>query len=163
MIVALDFFRAKAKQHGMTALGNQAGRVSSEIQQVISDLLTNAIEATPEGGKVTVRLHRSIDWRNPETRGYRCTIADTGSGIEPEHRLRIFEPFFTTKGERGTGLGLWVSMGIVQRAGGSMRTWSTQRQGRCGTCFSVFLPAVSLLAQSNALEVESRNMTRVAV
>ena len=54
--------------------------------------------------------------------------------IDPKHRSRPFEPFFTTNGEQGTGLGLWVSLGIVQRAGGSMRVRSTQRPGRSGTC-----------------------------
>jgi signal transduction histidine kinase len=68
-------------------------------------------------------------------------VADTGSGIDPQHRARIFEPFFTTKGDKGTGLGLWVCAGIVNRAGGSMRVWSTRRPDRSGTCFSVFLPA----------------------
>lgn len=73
--------------------------------------------------------------------GYYLSVADTGSGIDPQHRARIFEPFFTTKGEKGSGLGLWVCAGIVNRVGGSMRVWSSRRPGRSGTCFSVFLPA----------------------
>jgi len=56
----------------------------------------------------------------------------------------LFEPFFTTKGERGTGLGLWVSSGIVQKHGGSIRVRSSTRAGRSGTCFSVFLPQRAL-------------------
>jgi two-component system, chemotaxis family, CheB/CheR fusion protein len=64
-----------------------------------------------------------------------------GIGIDVQHLSRIFEPFFTTKRENGTGLSLWVSMGIINRAGGFIRVWSTRRPGRSGTCFSIFLPA----------------------
>ncbi len=142
----LEFYGPLTQTHGVTlvkrldAEGKLAGS-SGELRQVFSNLIVNAIEATPQGGKVALHLYETADWRNPGTRGYRIAVADSGSGIDPEHRSSIFEPFFTTKGERGTGLGLWVSMGIVDRAGGSMRVWSTQRPGRSGTCFSVFLPA----------------------
>jgi PAS domain S-box-containing protein len=142
---SLEFYQPKAKKHGVTISGRlETGAdlvgFSGEIRQVVSNLLLNAIEATPAGGKIMVYLHESFDWRNPARRGYRITVLDTGCGIEPQHRARIFEPFFTTKGEKGTGLGLWVSFGIVQRAGGSMRVWSARRPERSGTCFSVFLP-----------------------
>ena len=113
---------------------------SSEIRQVVSNLLINALDATPKGGKIVVHVCQSLDWHSGTSRGCRMTVADTGGGIDPQHRSRLFEPFFTTKGENGTGLGLWVSAGIVSRAGGSLRVWSTQRSGRSGTCFSVFLP-----------------------
>jgi len=113
---------------------------SSEIRQVVSNLLINALDATAKGGKIVVHVCHSLDWRSGARRGCRLTIADTGGGIDPRHRSRLFEPFFTTKGENGTGLGLWVSNGIVSRAGGSLRVWSTQRPGHSGTCFSVFLP-----------------------
>ncbi len=113
---------------------------SSEIRQVISNLLINALDATRPGGKIIVHACDSLDWHSCTRRGCRMTIADNGAGIAPQHRSRLFEPFFTTKGENGTGLGLWVSSGIVSRAGGSLRVRSTQRPGRSGTCFSVFLP-----------------------
>ena len=67
-------------------------------------------------------------------------MADSGPGIPAQHRRNIFEPFFTTKGERGTGLGLWVSSGIVRKHGGTIRVRSSTRPGRNGTCFTVFLP-----------------------
>jgi signal transduction histidine kinase len=67
-------------------------------------------------------------------------VADQGSGILPEHRPRLFQPFFTTKGDKGTGLGLWVSQGIVHRHGGRIRLRSNVRPGRAGTVFFVFLP-----------------------
>jgi PAS domain S-box-containing protein len=142
----LEFYEPKAKKHGVAMakrleVEGQVVAFSSEIRQVISNLLINAIEATPQGGRVTVHLHETADRRNGDVRGYRIAVADTGSGIDLQHLPRIFEPFFTTKGEKGTGLGLWVSMGIIDRAGGSMRVRTTQRPGRSGTCFSVFLPA----------------------
>ena len=112
----------------------------SEIRQTVSNLLINALDATPPGGTMTVRLRESVDWGTGR-RGHRILVADTGCGIDPEHRERVFEPFFTTKGERGTGLGLWLSMSLIARTGGSLRFRSTSRAGRSGTCFSVFLPA----------------------
>ena len=67
-------------------------------------------------------------------------IADNGPGIAVLDREKIFEPFFTTKGENGTGLGLWVSSGIIQKHGGSIRVRSSARPGQSGTVFNVFLP-----------------------
>src|SRR5437867_53954 len=112
----------------------------SEITQVFSNLVGNALEAlTPEG---TLELHviASRDWRNLTRRGVRVFIADNGPGISVENRRRIFEPFFTTKGEAGTGLGLWVASGIVDKYGGWLRVRSSTQLGRSGTCFAVFFP-----------------------
>ena len=151
---SLEFFQAKAKRRGVTLVPRLEAEAkivgfSGEIRQVVSNLLLNAIEATPRGGRVAVHLTEATDRRNrEERRGYRLSIADSGSGIDAQHRPRIFEPFFTTKGDKGTGLGLWVSLGIVDRAGGSIRVWSTQRPGRSGTCFSIFLPARSPLPET---------------
>jgi signal transduction histidine kinase len=142
----LQLYKAETKRNGLTLvhrLDCEAKLMGSvgEIRQVVSNLLLNAIEATPQGGRVAVRLTDSNDWLHPERRGFRITIADTGHGIDMQHRSRLFEPFFTTKGENGTGLGLWISTDIIKRAGGSIRVWSTPRPGRSGTCFSIFLPA----------------------
>jgi len=112
----------------------------SEITQVFSNLVVNALEAlSPEG---TLKLHvaASRDWRNPTRRGVRVFIADNGPGVAHENRRRMFEPFFTTKGERGTGLGLWVTSGIVDKHGGWIRVRSSTQPGRSGTCFAVFFP-----------------------
>ena len=149
----LELFGPKAAGQGVTVLKRFAAEAQmvgfiGEIRQLISNLLLNAIEATPPNGRVTVHLYESIDWRNPDRRGYRISIADTGIGIDAQHRSRIFEPFFTTKGDTGTGLGLWVSAGIIDRAGGSMRVWSTRRPGQSGSCFSVFLPATVPLPET---------------
>lgn len=142
----LDFYQANARKQGVRLekrleTGGRIVGFAGEIRQVMSNLVLNATEATPKGGNIIVHLYEGVDWRDTARRGYRVTILDSGTGISPQHRSRIFEPFFTTKEETGTGLGLWVSLGIIVRAGGSMRVWSTQKTGRSGTCFSIFLPA----------------------
>jgi len=108
-----------------------------EMRQVISNLLMNAVEASPEKGRIVVRLRPA---RDAGCAGVRLTIADEGHGIRAEHRKKIFEPFFTTKGEKGTGLGLWVTSGIVQKHGGTIRVRSNISPHRHGTVFSIFLP-----------------------
>jgi two-component system, NtrC family, sensor kinase len=113
----------------------------SEIRQVFSNLIINAIEATANGGKIIVHVFVSRDWSGTNRRGVRVVISDTGTGIALQHRRDLFEPFFTTKGEKGTGLGLWVSNGIVQKHGGSIRVRSSVGPGAQGTCFAVFLPS----------------------
>lgn len=111
----------------------------AEIRQVFSTLLVNAMEAVPHGGRIMVRASSSVDWRNLAVQGGRIMVADNGNGI-PSHLVgRVFEPFFTTKGEQGTGLGLWVTHGIVSRMGGSIRVRSCIEQNK-STCFSVFFP-----------------------
>ncbi|MGZ4826706.1 MAG: PAS domain S-box protein [Terriglobales bacterium] len=111
-----------------------------EMRQVFSNLLLNALDAVGEGGRVRVHVYASRDWRDRRRSGVRVVIADNGPGIRPEFCHRIFEPFFTTKGQKGTGLGLWVSQGIVEKHQGSIRVYSGRRPGRSGTCFSIFLP-----------------------
>ncbi|HEU5402206.1 MAG TPA: ATP-binding protein, partial [Terriglobales bacterium] len=122
--------------------------VPGELKQVFSNLLRNAIEAAGEGGKVRLHVYVSQDWRNPERRGVRIVIADNGHGIPAGLRSRIFDPFFTTKGEGGTGLGLWVGVGILQKRNGSIRFRSNSDSGRSGTVFSVFLPFGSIVTDS---------------
>jgi signal transduction histidine kinase len=113
----------------------------SDIRQLFANLLGNAIEASSSNRTVRLRIANSRDWTNLSRSGVRVSIADSGAGISAETRKKLFEPFFTTKGEAGTGLGLWVSKGIVQKHGGTIRFRSSVRQGRNGTVFSVFLPA----------------------
>ena len=108
--------------------------IAGEIRQVISNLLTNAIDATPSGGAVTVRTSQV----RLKDRSYaRISVADTGTGITADHLRRIFEPFFTTKKAFGTGLGLWVSRELVQKHTGHLLVRSAP--GR-GTVFSLLLP-----------------------
>jgi PAS domain S-box-containing protein len=113
----------------------------SDIRQLFANLLGNAIEASGSNRIIRLRISNSPDWTNRDRRGVRISIADSGSGISLAARKKLFEPFFTTKGEGGTGLGLWVSKGIVQKHEGTIRFRSSVRPGHSGTMFSVFLPA----------------------
>jgi PAS domain S-box-containing protein len=120
---------------------------AGEIRQVFANLLGNAIDASASSGRLILRTRRSRDWRNPAQSGVRFTVADTGTGMEPDVREHIFEAFFTTKEATGTGLGLWVSQEIVLKHHGLMRVRSrvaapsnTQKQGGSGTVFEIFLP-----------------------
>jgi two-component system, NtrC family, sensor kinase len=113
-----------------------------ELKQVFLNLIANAIQAMPEGGRLRMRLTQSND-RRTGREGVRVSIYDTGTGIQPEHAKRIFEPFFSTKDTKGTGLGLWISRGIVQKYEGSIRFRSMRNGHVHATCFSVFIPAVA--------------------
>jgi len=100
------------------------------------------IDALPAGGSLKLHVFPSRLWRRPERHGIRVVIADNGPGIPEESRSKIFEPFYTTKGERGTGLGLWVTNGIVQKHGGAIHLRTCRVPEQTGTVFSVFLPGV---------------------
>jgi PAS domain S-box-containing protein len=105
----------------------------AELRQVFMNLLNNALDASTTGGHVLVRLSRSTKWVS-------VMVRDEGAGIEPDTMERMFQPFFTTKGERGTGLGLWVSQGIVEKHGGTL-TVETRTEGEAhGTDMIVRLP-----------------------
>lgn len=111
-----------------------------EIQQVLSNLIINAIDAMhPHGGRLLIRSREGTDWKTGR-KGLILTVADTGSGMSPDTAAKIFEPFFTTKEIGGTGLGLWVSYEIVERHGGTLAVRSSQRKGHSGTVFTLFLP-----------------------
>lgn len=122
----------------------------SETQQIFANLLTNAIDAMPRGGRLVIRLRPSRDWRDGNTPGMRVTFFDSGVGMDGATLRRIFEPFFTTKTETGTGLGMWVVSQLVERHRGHIRVWSTQRERRSGTAFSVFLPFRDALEMNGA-------------
>jgi signal transduction histidine kinase len=102
-----------------------------QLKQVFLNLITNALDAMPHGGTLTVRSLRDGDF-------IRIDFADTGGGIPEANLARIFDPFFTTKpAVKGTGLGLSVSLGIVQSHGGTIDV--TSEMGK-GSVFSVKLP-----------------------
>jgi PAS domain S-box-containing protein len=111
-----------------------------EIRQVLSNFIGNAIDAmNTSGGRLLIRSREGTDWTTGR-RGVILTVADTGSGISPHTLSKIFEPFFTTKGDKGTGLGLWVSREIVDRHRGVLKVRSRQSIHRSGTVFALFLP-----------------------
>jgi signal transduction histidine kinase len=111
-----------------------------EMRQVLSNLVTNAIEASSPGGRLHLRVRCTRRWSDPGIRGVRVSVGDNGSGIPPDVQRRLGEPFFTTKGQRGTGLGLWVTRSIVERYGGEIQLRSSVTPDRHGTVFSLFLP-----------------------
>lgn len=113
-----------------------------ELRQVFMNLIVNAIQAMPNGGQLRVSVREYV---NPETlaSGVAVCLCDTGSGISPEHARQLFEPFFTTKSTKGTGLGLWISKGIVQKYDGRIQFRSVRRPDACATCFRVLLPGTT--------------------
>jgi CheY-like chemotaxis protein len=106
-----------------------AGR-PEELREVLTNLVTNAVDAMPAGGACHVRLGTEGEWAV-------MSVTDTGVGMPEEMRRRVFEPFFTSKGPRGTGLGLAVSWGIVTRHGGTIEVDSAPGHG---TTFRIRLP-----------------------
>jgi PAS domain S-box-containing protein len=127
---------------------------AAKINQVVMNLLSNAIDASAEGGAVTVRTRA-------EDQHVRIEVADDGEGIEPEVRERIFDPFFTTKPiGHGTGLGLSISYGIVQDHGGTIEVESTPGKG---SCFTVRLPTRRTPAREKASPPEPSGLPEAGV
>jgi PAS domain S-box-containing protein len=118
--------------------------VRGEIRQVLSNLLSNAIEAVNEGGTITVGTRSVV---SADENLVEMIVADDGHGIAPEQLPHIFEPFFTTKAATGTGLGLWVAKEIAERHQGSIEVQSSEGHQR-GTTFTVRLPSRSGKRQS---------------
>jgi signal transduction histidine kinase len=112
----------------------------AELRQVVTNILVNAIEAAGPQGRMRIRVEAAPA---DEFRGAVAVIevVDNGNGIERGAEARLFQPFFTTKGEHGTGLGLWVSMGIVQKHGGTIRLSNCDGVEYGGGCARIYLPA----------------------
>ena len=112
---------------------------ADQLKQVLLNLFLNATEAMPKGGRLIVATQTGgggeLDAYSADV--VRIDVRDTGTGISEETVARIFEPFFSTKMEKGTGLGLWVSHGIVQAHGGTLKVRSRSGQG---TTFTITLP-----------------------
>ncbi len=117
---------------GLSIVGLQG-----EIRQVVSNLLVNAIDASPAtGGSIRIRgRHRHRDGNH----GVSVMISDQGSGIPKHVRHRLFTPFVTTKQSRGTGLGLWVTRGMVEKHGGTV-CFRSRTEPPAGTVFRVYFP-----------------------
>ena len=122
-----------------------AGR-PEELREVFTNLLTNALEAMPEGGRLVFAL-------GTEESGAVVTVRDTGVGMAPETARRVFEPFFTTKGPQGSGLGLAVVWGIVTRHGGTVEVASQPGEG---STFTVRLPGARSVAEPPAGSAPAR-------
>jgi len=115
--------------------------IAGELKQVIANLISNAIDAVGPGGTIKVHCGPS---KTEEGHMAEIVIADNGPGIAPEIATRIFDPFFTTKQDVGTGLGLWVAKGIVERHGGSIRVLAPGKMSALGgAAFMIRLPRAS--------------------
>jgi len=111
------------------------------LQQIFSNLVVNALEAMQPHGNLTLHVCQAHTWGGAQRTGIRVAIGDNGSGVLLQDRSRIFLRSFTTKGEKGPGLGLWMTANMIQEQGGTIRFRSSTKQGRSGTVFSVFLPS----------------------
>jgi signal transduction histidine kinase/ActR/RegA family two-component response regulator len=107
--------------------------VESELREALTNLVLNAVDAMPDGGRLTLRTHLvdsgSAPAEAPRQPSVDLEVTDTGVGMDEDTQQRCLEPFFTTKGERGTGLGLAMVYGIVQRHGADLDITSSVGQG----------------------------------
>ena len=124
-----------------------------ELRQVFANLIGNAFDATRKGGHILLRERAAVHLNTGQI-GVRITVADTGTGMSPDVIAHLFEPFHSTKGISGTGLGLWISKGIIEKHHGSIRFRSSTKPGSSGTVFSIFIP-------HQGLENEGDSGTRV--
>lgn len=132
-----------------------------ELRQVFLNLIGNAIQAMPKGGTLGVLVRSDTDWTR-EARGTTISILDTGDGIQPEDAPLLFQPFFSTKSTKGTGLGLWISKGIIQKYNGRISFRSLRGRAGCVTSFRVFFPVTGSLDRElseGSEETRSKNKT----
>jgi two-component system, NtrC family, sensor kinase len=141
----LEFYKRRFDSSGISVQTRYSSDVqlrvhSSKLRQVLTNLLLNAADAMPEGGKIQARVARAHEWNGQKRTGVRVTIADNGSGIAPDVISRIFQQRFTTK-PAGHGIGLsWVHE-FVQSQGGVVHFRSSTQPDRHGTVFTFFLPS----------------------
>lgn len=117
-----------------------------EIQQVFTNLVSNALDALPEKGRLVLAVRSAQDRTGRQ--GVSVTVADNGSGIDRYMFERLFDPFVTTKGEAGTGLGLWVSKGILDKHDARVEV---RTKSGFGTVFRIFFPVVAQVDPSEPL------------
>jgi signal transduction histidine kinase len=142
----LEFYQSRFESRGISIATQYCSDgnllvYSDPLRRSFANLLLNAADSMPEGGKIQVRVSASREWAGRERRGLRVTIADNGCGIEKGAQSEVWRPFFTTKGTAGTGTGLCVVQDTVQKHDGVLRLRSSTRHGRSGSVFTVFLPA----------------------
>jgi len=125
--------------------GAVATCLSDEIRQVIANIVSNAMDAMPDGGLLRIRVTKTRSWEEKRPASIKIVVADSGHGISPTVMERIFEPFISTKEATGIGLGLWVSDGIIRKHGGTIRVRSRAKAQPTGTVFMVSIPLVLMV------------------
>jgi PAS domain S-box-containing protein len=133
----------------------------AELRQVLTNVLVNAIEAAGRNGRVRVHLEAQPA-QELRGSGVLVQITDSGKGIASGAGERIFQPFFTTKGEAGTGLGLWVSLGIIQKHGGAIHIFNSHVPDIPGACVEIFLPRSNRAFHTQPATGESPATDRIA-
>jgi PAS domain S-box-containing protein len=113
-----------------------------DMRQAFAQLIGNALDAMPRGGRLRIRIRPSRSWDQAGASGFRIVVADTGNGIAPDFLPHVFDAFTTTKKPIGTGLGLWVVDDIVRKHRGRISIRSSVDSRRHGTVVSVFLPLI---------------------
>lgn len=116
----------------------------ADLHQSIANVVSNALDAVNgvPGGRIEVRI-RDMNSHSSSGRGIRLTIADNGCGMTNATQDRLFEPFHSTKAPRGTGLGLWVVKGILEKHQASVHVMSRNQSKNHGTVFSIFFPLMN--------------------
>ncbi len=140
--------QVRVQTEHLAGIGVQAPQ--GELRQVLVNLIGNALDAMPKGGRLTVRAREVVGKAGEKC--VRLTVADSGIGMPPEVLSRIFDAFYTTKKTTGTGIGLWLSQEIIKKCGSKIHVKSTQ--GR-GTVFSLYLPGLNNPA--NVLPIDPRS------
>jgi signal transduction histidine kinase len=141
----LNFYKSrfdaqKISIHTRYRKGGQLSGYPHQLRQMCANLLLNAADAMPNGGKMYARVAPAHEWKGNHKPGLRLTFADSGSGIAAKNLARMWDPFFTTKGAAGNGIGLSLVKNTVQKHHGVLRVRSSNRADHSGTVFSIFLP-----------------------
>jgi PAS domain S-box-containing protein len=134
--------------------GQHTSGSASELREVFVNLIVNAVDAMPTGGKLSISIKRHDADR------LRLQFADTGTGMPEDVRQKIFDPFFSTKGAQGTGLGLSVSYSIIERHEGSI---SVASEPGSGTVFTIDLPAAAVKSESEEAPPENVEMPSLSI
>ena len=135
------FVVSNTKSNSILRRGHHTYGSASELREVFVNLIVNAVDAMPRGGRLLISCHSKDD-------RLQLNFSDSGMGMPDDVQQKIFEPFFSTKGAHGTGLGLSVSYSIIERHSGSISVTSTPGQG---TNFTIDLPSV--VAEDSSPEV----------
>ncbi len=128
----------------------------SEIRDALTNLIFNAVDAMPDGGKLMLRTHATADRTEHFAETAQLEVSDTGIGMDEVTRRRCLEPFFTTKGERGTGLGLAMVYGMVERHGAEIEIESTAGVGTTVRIIFSAAPATLSATTPQALQMPIR-------